>query len=529
MTEWLLTGLGVLLTLGTALFVAAEFSLVALDRSSVQRAVDAGDTAARTVLASLRRLSTQLSAAQVGITLTTLLLGFLATPSVGLLLMTPLEALGVPEATRPAVASAAALVLASAFSMVVGELVPQFLGISAPMGTAKVVAGPVQAFGLVFKPLIVVLNGSANAIIESFGVTPTEELSAARSPQELASIVRRSAMAGTLDEDVARRVARSLDFGGRTAADVMTPRMRCVPIERTATAADVVELARNTGHSRFPVIGDDWDDIDGLVHVKKAIAVPHERRAAVPVSALMTQAKLVPETLRLDPLLLVLRRGHQLAVVVDEYGGTSGVVTLEDVIEEIVGEVADEHDPRIAGGASLPGGGWTVPGMWRPDEVRDRIGVPVPDGPAHETVGGFMMAALGRVPTIGDRAEVLGWSITVQAMDGRRVERLRMIPLAPAQQAGDSQPVAAGQAVPQGQTVVVAPQSRPVGAATGSQPAIGGPAATGGQPAVTGSRPVAGGRPVPGGRPATGGQPPVEGRAETGGRPSPPAPRGERS
>lgn len=483
MTEWLLTGLGVLLTLGTALFVAAEFSLVALDRSSVQRAADEGDSAAKTVLASLRRLSTQLSAAQVGITLTTLLLGYLATPSVGYLLLTPLEALGVPEASREPVASVAALVLAAAFSMVVGELVPQFLGISAPMGTAKIVAGPVQAFGVIFKPLIVVLNGSANAIIESFGITPTEELSAARTPQELASIVRRSAMAGTLDEDVALRVTRSLDFGGRTASDVMTPRVRCVSIERTASAGDVIELARGTGHSRFPVVGDDWDDIDGLVHVKKAIAVPHERRGDVPVSALMTAVNLVPETMRLDPLLLVLRRGHQLAVVVDEYGGTSGVVTLEDVIEELVGEVADEHDPRSAGGASLPGGGWTVPGMWRPDEVRDRIGVPVPDGPAYETVGGFMMAALGRVPTVGDRAEVLGWSITVATMDGRRVERLRMTPLAPASQSLDEQPRPTGLAVPQGQTVLVHPLpagARP--AAKAGEPATGGQRQVGGEP-----------------------------------------------
>ena len=474
MTEWILTGAGVLLTLGTALFVAAEFSLVALDRSTVQRAVDDGDKAAAPVLSSLRRLSTQLSAAQVGITLTTLVLGYLATPSVGVLIQPGLSALGVPADRLEAIAALLALVIATLFSMVFGELLPQFLGISAPLGTAKIVARPVQIFSLFLRPLIVVLNGSANAVLESFGITPQEELSAARTPQELQSIVRRSALIGTLDEDVARRVTRSLDFGGRIAADVMTPRVRCVSIERTASAEDVVDLARRTGHSRFPVVGDDWDDIDGLVHVKKAIAVPHERRRDVPVSALMTQARLVPETIRLDPLLLVLRRGHQLAVVVDEYGGTSGVVTLEDVIEELVGEVADEHDPRIAGGRSLPGGGWTVPGMWRPDEVRERIGVPVPDGPAYETVGGFMMAVLGRVPTVGDRAEVLGWSITVQAMNGRRVERLAMSPLEPAEQALDEdQPRPTGRAVPQGQTVLVHPLP------TGANPTV--PPLTGAQ------------------------------------------------
>lgn len=435
MTEWLLTGVGVLLTLGTALFVSAEFSLVALDRSSVTSAAESGDARARSVLTSLRSLSTQLSGAQVGITLTTLALGYLATPSVGLLLTGPVQRLGVSERSAEAVASVAALVVATLFSMVVGELVPQFLGISAPLATAKVVAAPMRFFSTLVRPLIVVLNGSANAILESFGIEPQEELSAARTPQELASIVRRSAEAGTLDEDLAVRMARSLDFGSRTAADVMTPRVRAVAVDRTATVADVVDLARRTGHSRFPVLGDDWDDVDGLVHVKKAIAVPHERRPRVPVSSLMTPPTFVPETIGLDPLLLLLRRaGHQFAIVVDEYGGTSGVVTLEDVIEELVGEVADEHDRQATTARRDARGRWSVPGLWRPDEVRDRIGAPVPDSPAYETVGGFVMAVLGRLPVAGDEANIPGWVLRVDGMDGRRVERVRFVPRDPLEQ-----------------------------------------------------------------------------------------------
>lgn len=456
MTEWLLAGLGALLTLGTALFVAAEFSLVALDRSSVARAVEDGDTAAAPVLASLKRLSTQLSAAQLGITLTTLLLGWLATPSIGALLETPLRAIGVGESALEPVGSTVALVLATVFSMVFGELVPQFLGISAPLPTAKVVARPVQVFGIVLKPLILALNGSANAVLDSFGVTPQEELSAARTPQELASVVRRSAQVGTLDEDVARRVARSLDFGGRTAQDVMTPRGRCEFMERTASAQDVLDAARRTGHSRFPVVRDDWDDVDGLVHVKKAIAVPHERRAEVPVSALMSPATFVPESIGLDPLLVALRRGHQLAVVLDEYGGTAGVVTLEDVIEELVGEVADEHDRRGSEARALPGGGWSVPGLWRPDEVRDRIGVVVPEGPDYETVGGLLMAALGRVPLVGDRVELPGWRIRVDVMDVRRVERVRFVPLEASEATPpDEAARPTGAAVPPGRVVLL--------------------------------------------------------------------------
>ena len=430
MTEWLLVLAGVGLTIGTAIFVAAEFAFVALDKTTVQQAVEQGDTAAKPVLASLRQLSTQLSASQVGITVTTLVLGYLAQPSIGMLLRTPLAAARVPTPAIEPFATAAALVLATLFSMLFGELLPQFLGISAPLRTAKLVALPVRVFSVVTRPLIVVLNGSANLVLKAFGITPQEELSGARTPRELASLVRRSAEAGTLGEGTARLVTRSLDFGERTASDVMTPRVHCSSIERTASAGDVVRLARTTGHSRFPVTGEDWDDVDGLVHVKRAIAVPHDRREDVPVSALMVDALMVPETIRLDPLLLLLRgAGHQMAVVVDEYGGASGIVTLEDVIEEIVGEVSDEHDRARTTGRVSANGSWTVPGLWRPDEVRDRLGALVPDGPAYETIGGYVMACLGRVPVVGDEVSVTGWSMRVDAMDGRRVDRLRFTPV----------------------------------------------------------------------------------------------------
>jgi len=430
MTEWLLVLAGVGLTIGTAVFVAAEFAFVALDKTTVQKAMAQGDAAAKPVLASLSQLSTQLSASQVGITLTTLLLGYLAQPSVGKLLRTPLNAVGVPSSAVEPSATAVALVLATLFSMAFGELLPQFLGISAPLRTAKLVALPVRVFSIATKPLIIVLNGSANLVLKGFGITPQEELSGARTPQELASLIRRSAAVGTLDQGTARLVTRSLDFGDRTAADVMTPRVHGTAIERTASAGDVVRLARETGHSRFPVIGEDWDDVDGLVHVKRAIAVPLDRREDVPVSALMVDALVVPESIRLDPLLLMLRgAGHQMAVVVDEYGGTSGLVTLEDVIEEIVGEVSDEHDRARTTGRISTDGSWTVPGLWRPDEVRDRLGAPVPDGPAYETIGGYVMACLGRVPVVGDEVQVPGWAMRVDAMDGRRVDRLRFTPL----------------------------------------------------------------------------------------------------
>ncbi|MGO4598192.1 hemolysin family protein [Terrabacter sp. 2RAF25] len=429
MTEWLLVLGAVLLTAGTAVFVAAEFSLVALDRPTVQRAIDEGDSRARVVLQSLKQLSTQLSAAQVGITITTLVVGYLAQPSIGVLVAGPLTSLGLGDAAVEAASSALALLLATVFSMVFGELLPQFLGISAPLATAKVVALPVRVFATIAKPLIVVLNGSANGFLRSLGIEPQEELSGARTPQELASLVQRSAEAGTLDVTTARMLTRSLGFGERTADDVMTPRVRCTGIHRDESADDVLRLSRRTGHSRFPVLGDDWDDVDGVVHVKKAMAVPHERRKDVPVSALMSDRLVVPETIRLDPLLRQLREGgFQMAVVVDEYGGTSGIVTLEDVVEEIVGEVSDEHDRSRQGGRELIDGSWTVPGLWRPDEVRDAFDADVPDGHTYETMGGYVMHVLGRVPVVGDVVGLPGWRINVVGMEGRRVDRLRFVP-----------------------------------------------------------------------------------------------------
>jgi CBS domain containing-hemolysin-like protein len=273
-------------------------------------------------------------------------------------------------------------------------------------------------------------------VLRRVGVEPREELSSARTPQELASLVRRSAEAGTLDASTAALVTRSLGFGERTAADVMTPRLRCTVVHRDETAADVVRLARAGGHSRFPVVHDGLDDVVGVVHLKRAVAVPPERRTEVPAAALMSPVLMVPETVRLDPLLVQLRaQGLQLAVVVDEYGGTSGVVTLEDVVEEIVGEVADEHDRGRSPGRRLRDGSWAVPGLWRPDELRERTGAPVPDDAAYETVGGFVMAQLGRVPVVGDVVVAGSGSFEVARMDGRRVDRLRWVPGPPTEAA----------------------------------------------------------------------------------------------
>ncbi|WP_166613036.1 hemolysin family protein, partial [Kineococcus indalonis] len=427
MVEWLLLLVGVLLTLGTAVFVAAEFAFVTLDRFTVEKAAEDGDRRAAGVLPALRTLSTQLSGAQVGITLTTLLLGYLMEPSLATLLDVPLTGAGLSEGAASTVSAVASVVVATVFSMVVGELVPKNLALSLPLRTAGVVAPLQRGFSWAAGPLITVLNGSANRFLRLIGVEPQEELSGARSARELASLVRRSADMGTLDPGTANLLSRTLVFGDQTAADVMTPRVRMEAVRLDETAADVIALARSTGHSRFPVTGDDDDDVRGVVHVKAAVAVPVERRHEVPAAALMQDVRRVPDSLRLEPLLLQLRqKGLQFALVVDEYGGTAGVVTLEDLVEEIVGDVSDEHDRDRGGLRQHRDGSWTVPGLARPDEVQDRIGVQVPEAPEYETLGGFVMARLARIPAVGDEVAVDGAVLRVTRMEGRRVDRLRL-------------------------------------------------------------------------------------------------------
>jgi len=428
--EWLLLGVGVLLTIGTGLFVASEFSLVNLDRSELEARQTRGEKRLGPTISALKITSTHLSSAQLGITLTTLLTGYTMEPAISSLLAGPLTAVGVPEpAVRP-VGSVTAIVIATLLSMIVGELVPKNFALSLPRQTAKLVIPFQWAFTTVFRPAIVFLNNSANALLRSMGVDPKEELSGARTAEELASLVRRSASEGSLEADTATLLSRTLAFSQHSAQDVMTPRPRVAAVERGDSAHDVIDLARRTGHSRFPVVDDSIDDIIGIVHVKQAVAVPRERRADVPASALQSDALRVPETMKLDTLLGELRaQGYQMAIVVDEYGGTAGVATLEDLVEELVGEVSDEHDRAIVD--VVRSRDWlTFPGILRPDELRDRAGVTVPDDGPWETVGGYLMAELGRLPRVADTIEIPEGTFRIERLDGRRIDRVRFTPRA---------------------------------------------------------------------------------------------------
>ncbi|MDQ2660857.1 MAG: hemolysin family protein [Actinomycetota bacterium] len=428
MSEWILLGIGLLLTIGTGLFVASEFALVNLDRADLEARRARGETRLGLTISALKITSTHLSSAQLGITLTTLLTGYTMEPAISSLLAGPLAALGLPEAALRPVGATTAIVIATLLSMVLGELVPKNFALALPIATAKLVIPFQAAFTWVFRPAIAVLNGSANALLRAVGIEPKEELSGARSAEELSSLVRRSASAGLLEQDTATLLGRTLRFADHDASDVMTPRPSVAAVQRQEPAESVLELARQTGFSRFPVYDENLDDIVGVVHVKQAVAVPRERRADVPASALQSEALRVPETMKLDLLLGELRgRGFQMAVVVDEYGGTAGVTTLEDLVEELVGEVADEHD-RTRAGIVRKDDNVSFPGILRPDELLERTGIRVPENGDYETVGGFVMAELGRLPVVGDEVPVEDGTLVVQRLDGRRIDRVRFVP-----------------------------------------------------------------------------------------------------
>jgi CBS domain containing-hemolysin-like protein len=429
MFEWIMLGVGVLLTVGTGLFVASEFSLVNLDRSDLEARMERGEKRLRMPISALKRTSTHLSSAQLGITLTTLLTGFTIEPALSSMLEGPLTNLGLSESAVTPIATVIGVGIATLLSMIIGELVPKNFALALPLATAKLVIPFQVVFTAIFRPVVSVLNGAANGILRLVGIEPKEELSGARTAEELSSLVRRSAMEGTLESDTATLLARTLAFGDLDAHDVMTPRPRVAFVERSDTADDIVALARKTGFSRFPVMGDDIDDILGVVHVKQAVAVPRERRADVPASALQSDALRVPETMGLDLLLTELRGrgGYQMAIVVDEYGGTAGIASLEDLVEELVGEVSDEHDrskPDVVRSRD-----WlTFPGILRPDELRERSGVIVPEEGPYETVAGWLMAELGRLPVVGDVVESDAGIFRIERLDGRRIDRVRFTP-----------------------------------------------------------------------------------------------------
>ena len=406
-----------LLLVVNAFFVAAEFSLVAVDRARVEVAA-ATDPKARRVRDLTRGLTTHLSGAQFGITLSALLLGFVAEPTAARIITGGEH----PTSVSVGIAIAAAALL----HMVLGEQVPKYVALAAPEAVSRFLAPLILAYGMVVRPVVVVLNGSANAVLRWAGVEPREELGSSRTLDELGDLVR-EASDETLDGSDVELFTRSIRFSGKTVADVLVPRLDVEALRLDATGADLLEKSASTGHSRFVVFESDLDHVVGVVHVKSLLKRPATERGRTPVADLMRDVLAVPETRALDDLLGDLRdhRVH-MAVVVDEHGGTAGIVTVEDVLEEIVGEIDDEHDTLVVRTRLDGPGRNVVSGRLNLDEVADITGLRLPHGP-YETLAGFVLQRLGRLPEPTAMVEYEGWRIEVVAVEGRRIATLRIV------------------------------------------------------------------------------------------------------
>ena len=396
------------------------FAWVAIDRSRLESKAAKGDAKARLALSMQRRLSFFLSGAQLGITLMSLVLGYVAEPAIAAVLEPALRPLVGERAVR-GVSLTVALGIATVLSMVVGELIPKNIVLARAEPAARVLSRPLQVFSTVFGPLIRMANGTANWIVRRLGVEPQEELVSARSIEELARVIEVSRDEGELGVRSSQLLQRSIRFADKTAADVLVPRTALHWLDVHVTVGDLIARSLETGKSRFPVCRGDLDDVVGVVHVKDVFHLPPSERGTTPVTEITHDPLAVPETIELEPLFRELQadRAH-LAVVVDEHGGTAGILTVEDLVEEIVGEIDDEYDIGGTAVARAAPGTWLLAGRLHPDEVAEACGLQLPDGD-FETIAGYLLDRLGHVPSVGEAVDHAGWHLEVADMDRLRI------------------------------------------------------------------------------------------------------------
>ena len=395
-----------LLTVLTGYFVAQEFAYVTVDRGQLQRLADQGDAAAERALRVTSRLSFTLSGAQFGITLTALLVGFAGEPLLGRGLAETMGFTGLSIAATTTLSLVITLVFATGIQMVLGELGPKNLAIARPVPLARALSRSTLLYLTVAGPIINVFDRASNALLRAVGIEPLEELPQGATPEELHRIIDESHTGGLLDEDLSRLLGRGLAFRKHVAEEVMTPRIDVETVQADAPAVRVLELLE-TGHSKFPVIGRDIDDIVGIIGLHELLEVPAAERLTATVRDLASEALILPESLPLPRVLEQMRESHrQIAVVVDEYGGFAGIITFEDVAEEVVGEIWDEGDEEEETAAERPDGTWELPARLRLDEVFSTTGVALPEHEDYDTVSGLVMEQLERMAEAGDSLEV---------------------------------------------------------------------------------------------------------------------------
>ncbi|GHE71042.1 hemolysin family protein [Streptomyces capitiformicae] len=399
------------LTAGTGYFVAQEFAYVSADRLALAREAEAGDKKAARALKVLERLSFMLSGAQLGITVTGLVVGFIAEPSVSALLKPALSGIGIPDGAVSGISVVLAFVLATVVQMVLGELAPKNLAIAVPERLAKALAASTLAYLKVVGPVVHVFDGAANKLLRRVGIEPVEELHHGATLEELGHLIGESHEQGHLPRQTADLLDHALEFSDRTLHEVMVPRADTFFVRKDATAAEAIDLIAKHGHSNYPVLGDHPDDIAGVLGVRELMALPADRFTETRAGAVARRPLLLPDTLPLPDAVEQMRdQDDEFAVVLDEHGGVAGIVTYEDIAEELVGDIADELD-TVTEIAVMDGEAWLVNAGRRLDEVAEATGVELPEEEDYDTVAGLIVDRLGRFPAIGDR-------LTVELPDG---------------------------------------------------------------------------------------------------------------
>ncbi|MGA9275330.1 hemolysin family protein [Ilumatobacter sp.] len=429
MSDGLLTAIGlvavVVLIAANGYFVAAEFAFVASRRQKFAEGAEEGDRRSIKAIAVHKRISFMLSGAQLGITVTSLVLGFIARPAIAGAIEPIFEAVGVSESAVTGVSITVAFILATIAQMVFGELAPKNLAIAKPEPVARAVAGSSLVFMKVAGPLIRLFDGSANRLLRLVGIEPVEELHSGVSAEELDLIVDSSAESGHLTGSQAGLLERAIDFADLEASDAMVAWNKVVTIDGGATASDLRD-AMASRRSRFPVLDVDGK-VEGIVHAKDLLGVDRAAYDTVHVTSLMHDVIAVPEAASLTVVLTQLRtHSTEMALVIDEYGGPAGIITLEDIVEELVGEIEDEYDPAETGDRwETEPGVWTMSATSRPDEIERATGLELPDG-EYDTVAGLVLDRLERLAEEGDEVVVDGVLIEVVAVDGYAIEEVRV-------------------------------------------------------------------------------------------------------
>ncbi|WP_328770075.1 hemolysin family protein [Streptomyces sp. NBC_00286] len=411
------------LTVGTGYFVAQEFAYVAADRLALAREAEAGDKRAARAVKVLERLSFMLSGAQLGITVTGLVVGFLAEPSVSALLRPVLTGIGVPDGAVSGISVVLAFVLATVLQMVIGELAPKNLALAVPDRLAKSLAASTLGYLKIVGPVVHLFDSAANKLVRKVGIEPVEELHHGATLEELSHLIGESHEQGELPPRTAQLLDHALEFNERTLDEVMVPRADVAFVRKDASAAETVELIAQHGHSNYPVLDDHPDNVIGVIGVRELtpLSADHFHGGLAPTAGGLAPTAgdlariplLLPDTLQLPDAVDQMReRDDEFAVVLDEHGGVAGIVTYEDIAEELVGDIADESD-QVVELAVPDGDAWLVDAGRRLDEVAEATGIELPEEEDYDTVAGLIVDRLGRFPAIGDR-------VTVDLPDGGR-------------------------------------------------------------------------------------------------------------